>query len=114
MMPSATCCWCCVTHTTTWPSVRPATPYRRRYMTAKNAGCVTCRGPVNAVPWCSPRAGSCVPAVGAPSTERLASVAPLARYTRRYEQYLFEACRGTTIQAVHHREGLGYKAVEGV
>ena len=49
-----------------------------------------------------------------PFTERLASIAPLARYTRRYEQYLFEQCRGTTIQAVHRREGLGYKAVEGV
>jgi transposase len=49
-----------------------------------------------------------------PFTERLESVAPLARYTRRYEHYLFEQCRGTTIQAVHRREGLGYKAVEGV
>jgi transposase len=49
-----------------------------------------------------------------PFTERLEAIAPLARYTRRYEQYLFEQCRGTTIQAVHRREGLGYKAVEGV
>jgi transposase len=49
-----------------------------------------------------------------PFTERFAAIAPLARYTRRYEQYLFEQCRGTTIQAVHRREGLGYKAVEGV
>ena len=49
-----------------------------------------------------------------PFTERLEAIAPLARYTRRFEQYLFEQCRGTTIQAVHRREGLGYKAVEGV
>ncbi len=49
-----------------------------------------------------------------PFTERLEAVAPLARYTRRYEHYLFEQCRGTTIQAVHRRERLGYKAVEGV
>ncbi len=48
-----------------------------------------------------------------PFTERFEANAPLARYTRRYEQYLFEQCRGTTIQAVHRREGLGYKAVAG-
>jgi len=49
-----------------------------------------------------------------PFTERLAAIAPKARATRRYADYLFEQCRGTTIQAVHRREGLGYKAVEGV
>ncbi len=49
-----------------------------------------------------------------PFTERLAAIAPQARSTRRYADYLFEQCRGTTIQAVHRREGLGYKAVEGV
>jgi transposase len=49
-----------------------------------------------------------------PFTETLLSIAPLARYTRRYEQFLFEQCRGTTIQAVHRQERLGYKAVEGV
>ncbi len=49
-----------------------------------------------------------------PFTEQHAAIAPRARYTRRYEHYLFEQCRGTTIQAVHRREGLGYKAVEGV
>jgi len=49
-----------------------------------------------------------------PFTERLAAIAPHARSTRRYEDDLFEQCRGTTIQAVHRREGLGYKAVEGV
>ena len=49
-----------------------------------------------------------------PFTERLEAIAPLARSTQRYEHYLFEQCRGTTIQAVHRRERLGYKAVEGV
>lgn len=49
-----------------------------------------------------------------PFTERLDAIAHGARYTRRYEQYLFEQCRGSTIQAIHKREGLGYKALEGV
>ena len=49
-----------------------------------------------------------------PFTERLAAIAPHARCTRRYEDHLVEQCRGTTIQAVHRREGLGYKAVEGI
>ena len=49
-----------------------------------------------------------------PFTEQHAAIAPQARYTRRYEHYRFAQCRGTTIQAVHRREGLGYKAVEGV
>ena len=49
-----------------------------------------------------------------PFTERVEAIAPRARYTRRYEQYVFEPCRGSTIQAVHRREGLGYKAVEGI
>ncbi len=49
-----------------------------------------------------------------PFTERLAAIAPHARCTRRYEDHLVEQCRGTTIQAVHRREGLGYKAVEGL
>lgn len=49
-----------------------------------------------------------------PFTETLLSIAPKARYTRRYEHSLFDQCRGTTIQAVHRRERLGYKAVEGV
>jgi transposase len=49
-----------------------------------------------------------------PFTEALRSIARLARYTRRYEQYLFEQCRGSTIQAICRQERLGYKAVEGV
>ena len=36
------------------------------------------------------------------------------RKSFRYEHYLFAQCRGTTIQAVHRQERLGYKAVEGV
>jgi transposase len=76
---------------------------------------------VRDVPWAGKRCALVLPArrfkcahCRRPFTERLESVAPLARYTRRYEEYLFEQCRGTTIQAVHRREGLGYKAVEGV
>ena len=76
---------------------------------------------VRDVPWAGKRCALVIPArrfkcarCRRPFTERLEAVAPLARYTRRYEHYLFEQCRGTTIQAVHRREGLGYKAVEGV
>ncbi len=76
---------------------------------------------VRDVPWAGKRCALVLPArrfhcpgCRRPFTERLAAIAPLARYTRRYEHYLFEQCRGTTIQAVHRREGLGYKAVEGV
>ncbi len=49
-----------------------------------------------------------------PFTEVLEAVAPLARRTRRYEEWLFAQCRGSTIQDVHRRERLGYKAVEGL
>jgi transposase len=49
-----------------------------------------------------------------PFTETLQAIARLARSTRRYERYLFEQCRGTTIQAVRRQERLGDKAVEGV
>lgn len=76
---------------------------------------------VRDLPWAGKRCALVLPArrfkcarCRRPFTERLEAVAPLARYTRRYEHYLFEQCRGTTIQAVHRREGLGYKAVEGV
>ena len=76
---------------------------------------------VRDLPWTGKRCTLVIPArrfqcarCRRPFTERLAAIAPLARYTRRYEHYLFEQCRGTTIQAVHRREGLGYKAVEGV
>jgi transposase len=76
---------------------------------------------VRDVPWADKRCVLVLPArrfkcarCRRPFTERFAAIAPLARYTQRYEQYLFEQCRGTTIQAVHRREGLGYKAVEGV
>jgi transposase len=76
---------------------------------------------VRDVPWAGKRCTLVIPArrfkcarCRRPFTERLDALAPQARYTRRYEHYLFEQCRGTTIQAVHRREGLGYKAVEGV
>ncbi len=48
-----------------------------------------------------------------PFTEVLEAVAPQARCTRRYAQYLFAQCRGSTIQEVARRERLGYKTVEG-
>ena len=76
---------------------------------------------VRDVPWAGKRCALVLPArrfqcarCRRPFTERLEAIAPRARSTRRYEHYLFEQCRGTTIQAVHRREGLGYKAVEGV
>jgi transposase len=76
---------------------------------------------VRDVPWAGKRCALVLPVrrftcarCRRPFTERLEAVAPQARYTRRYEHYLFEQCRGTTVQAVHRREGLGYKAVEGV
>jgi len=75
---------------------------------------------VRDVPWAGKRCSLVLPArrfkcarCRRPFTEPHAALAPRARYTRRYEDYLFEQCRGTTIQAVHRREGLGYKAVEG-
>lgn len=49
-----------------------------------------------------------------PLTEQLSSIAPYARCTRRYEQYVFGLCQGMSLQAVHHLEHLGYKAVEGI
>lgn len=48
-----------------------------------------------------------------PFTEVLEAVAPQARCTRRYAQYLFAQCRGSTIQDVARHERLGYKTVEG-
>jgi transposase len=76
---------------------------------------------VRDVPWAGKRCTLVIPVrrfkcarCRRPFTEQYAALAPQARYTRRYEHYLFEQCRGTTIQAVHRREGLGYKAVEGV
>ena len=49
-----------------------------------------------------------------PFTERLASIAPCGRYTRRYERLIFSRCQEASIQHVHQNEGLGYKAVEGI
>jgi transposase len=76
---------------------------------------------VRDVPWAGKRCALVLPTrrfkcarCRRPFTARWEAIAPQARHTRRYEHYLFEQCRGTTIQAVHRREGLGYKAVEGV
>ena len=76
---------------------------------------------VRNLPWTGKRCTLVIPArrfhctrCRRPFTERLAAIAPLARSTRRYEHYLVEQCRGTTIQAVHRREGLGSNAVEAV
>jgi transposase len=44
----------------------------------------------------------------------LETLSPHGRCTRRYEQYLFEQCRDTTLQAVSRQERLGYKMVEGI
>jgi transposase len=49
-----------------------------------------------------------------PFTEVLEAVAPQARRTRRYEVYLFDQCRSSTLQDVARRERLGYKTVEGL
>lgn len=46
-------------------------------------------------------------------TEQLAAIAPYARYTRRYQQYLYKQVRGRSVQSVRRQEKLGYKAVEG-
>jgi transposase len=35
-----------------------------------------------------------------------------SRLTKRYADYVFEQCRRTSLQAVHHKERLGYKSVE--
>jgi transposase len=51
---------------------------------------------------------------GVPFTEVVEPIAPRGRSTRRFEQSIFEQCRATSIQAVHRRERLGYKAVEGI
>lgn len=47
-------------------------------------------------------------------TESLEWVAPHGRCTRRYEAYLFEQCRGASLQDVARRERLGYKTVEAI
>jgi transposase len=49
-----------------------------------------------------------------PFSEPHAALAPYARTTRRYAADLFAQCRAATIQQVAQREGLGYKAVEGI
>ncbi len=51
---------------------------------------------------------------GIPFTEVVEAIAPSGRSTRRFDQSIFEQCRATSIQAVHRRERLGYKAVEGI
>ena len=51
---------------------------------------------------------------GVPFTAVVEAVAPGGRSTRRFEQSIFEQCRATSIQAVHRRERLGYKAVDGI
>lgn len=49
-----------------------------------------------------------------PFSEVWEAIAPHARYTQRYGDYLFDACRDTSIQAVSQREQIGYKTVEGL
>jgi len=62
---------------------------------------------------CSRRRFKCA-VCGQPFTEVLAAIAPQARCTRRYEQYRFAPCRGSTLQDVARRERLGYKTVAGL
>ena len=48
-----------------------------------------------------------------PFTEQLGSVS-LGRYTVRYEHYIFEQYRQTTIAEIAYQENLGYKAAQGI
>ena len=51
---------------------------------------------------------------GKPFTEQLATVGFNSLYTRRYEHYVFNQYRHTAIQGIVNREGLGYKAAQGL
>jgi transposase len=47
-----------------------------------------------------------------PFREELPWLPRCSRLTKRYREYVFAQCQKTTIQAVHQKEGLGYKTVE--
>jgi transposase len=47
-----------------------------------------------------------------PFREELEWLPRCSRLTQRYREYVFAQCQKTTIQAVHHKERLGYKTVE--
>jgi transposase len=47
-----------------------------------------------------------------PFREELPWLPRCSRLTKRYREFVFAQCQKTTIQAVHQKEGLGYKTVE--
>lgn len=49
-----------------------------------------------------------------PFTERLEAVGFNSSYTRRYEAYIFQRVRASTIEQVRQEESLGYKAVADI
>lgn len=49
-----------------------------------------------------------------PFTEVLSSVEERSRYTLRYEQYIFDHYRESSIQHISRQERLGYKAAQGI
>lgn len=49
-----------------------------------------------------------------PFTEQLKAMPVGGRYTARYEKYIYQQYKESSIQTIHRREGLGYKAAEGI
>ena len=49
-----------------------------------------------------------------PFTEQLKEMPVGGRYTARYERYIYQQYKESSIQTIHRREGLGYKAAEGI
>jgi hypothetical protein len=49
-----------------------------------------------------------------PFTEQLPEMLVGGRYTARYERYIYQQYKESSIQAIHRQEGLGYKAAEGI
>jgi transposase len=47
-------------------------------------------------------------------TERLAFVQPSRRHTQRYESFIYERVKSTSIEQVSREEGLGRDEVEGI
>jgi transposase len=49
-----------------------------------------------------------------PFTEQLSGIPVGGRYTARYERYIYQPYKESSIQTIHRQEGLGYKAAEGI
>ena len=47
-----------------------------------------------------------------PFQEELPWLKKASRLTERYRQLIFQQCRATSVQAIHHQQNLGYKRVE--